>query len=64
MLGLTACRGGALGRRYAVFRPHLDERQCRLMLGSEAAELGRGGIKTVVEPVSTTEVFAGVGGGF
>ncbi len=36
-----------MARRYAVLRPHLDERQRRLLLGSEAAELGRGGIKTV-----------------
>ncbi len=39
----------SVGRRYAVLRPHLDERQRRLMLGAEAAELGRGGIKTVAE---------------
>jgi Rhodopirellula transposase DDE domain len=39
----------SVGRRYAVLRPHLDERQRRLMLGSEAAELGRGGIKAVAE---------------
>jgi len=37
----------SLARRYAVLRPHLDERQRRLLLGTEAAELGRGGIKTV-----------------
>jgi hypothetical protein len=39
----------SLGRRYAVLRPHLDERQHRLLLGSEAAELGRGGVKTVAD---------------
>ena len=39
----------SLARRYAVLRPHLDERQRRLLLGSEAAELGRGGVKTVAE---------------
>jgi hypothetical protein len=39
----------SLGRRYAVLRPHLDERQRRLLLGSEAAELGRGGVKTVAD---------------
>ena len=38
-----------VGRRYAVLRRHLDERQRRLLLGSEAAELGRGGIKMVAE---------------
>jgi hypothetical protein len=37
----------SLARRYAVLRPHLDERQRRLLLGTEAAELGRGGIKAV-----------------
>jgi Rhodopirellula transposase DDE domain len=39
--------GEAVARRYAVLRPHLDERQRRLLLGAEAAELGRGGIKAV-----------------
>ena len=39
----------SVGRRYSVLRPHLDERQRRLLLGSEAAELGRGGIKMVAE---------------
>jgi len=37
----------SLARRYAVLRPHLDERQRRLLLGTEAAELGRGGINAV-----------------
>ena len=32
-----------------MLRRHLDERQRRLLLGSEAAELGRGGIKAVAE---------------
>ena len=39
--------GEAAARRYAVLRPHLDERQRRLLLGAEAPELGRGGIKAV-----------------
>ena len=30
-----------------MLRRHLDERQRRLLLGVEASELGRGGIKTV-----------------
>jgi len=37
----------SVARRYSVLRPHLDERQRRLLLGSEAAGLGRGGIKAV-----------------
>ena len=39
----------SVARRYAVLRPHLDERQRRLLLGAEARELGRGGIKAVAE---------------
>lgn len=37
----------SVARKYAVLRPHLDERQRRLLLGLEACELGRGGIKAV-----------------
>ena len=37
----------SVARRYAVLGPHLDERQRRLVLGVEASELGRGGIKAV-----------------
>ena len=37
----------SVARKYAVLRPHLDERQRRLFLGAEASELGRGGIKAV-----------------
>jgi transposase len=37
----------AVARKYAVLRPHLDERQRRLVLGLEASELGRGGITAV-----------------
>jgi hypothetical protein len=36
-------------RRYEVLRAHLDERQRRLLLGVEAQQLGRGGIKAVAE---------------
>ncbi len=45
--------GDAVARRYAVLRPYLDERQRRLLLGTEAAELGRGGIKAVAEATGT-----------
>jgi hypothetical protein len=37
----------AVARKYALLHPHLDERQRRLVLGLEATELGRGGIKAV-----------------
>ena len=35
--------------RYTALRPHLDERQRRLLLGVEAQRLGRGGIKAIAE---------------
>jgi hypothetical protein len=41
--------GESVARRYAVLRPHLDERQRRLMLAAEAAEPGRGGITVVAQ---------------
>ena len=34
--------------KYAALRPHLDERQRRLLLGVEAQQWGRGGIKAIV----------------
>jgi transposase len=37
----------SVARKYAVLRPHLDERQRRLVLGVEAGELVRGGIKAI-----------------
>lgn len=39
----------AAARRYALLRPYLDERQRRLLLGAEATDLGRGGIKAVAD---------------
>lgn len=38
-----------VARKYAVLRPHLDERQRRLVLGVEAVEFGRGGITMVAQ---------------
>ena len=37
----------SVARKYEVLRPHLDERQRRLVLGVEATELGRGGIRAI-----------------
>ena len=37
----------SVARKYALLRPHLDVRQRRLVLGLEAHELGRGGIKAI-----------------
>ncbi len=37
----------ALARKFAMLRPHLDERQRRVWLGAEAREIGHGGIAAV-----------------
>jgi Rhodopirellula transposase DDE domain len=42
-----SCESAA--RRYAGLRPYLDERQRRLVLAAEAAELGRGRIKALAQ---------------
>jgi len=38
-----------LAGRLAEIRPHLDERQWRLLLGAEARAIGRGGVKLVAK---------------
>jgi hypothetical protein len=37
----------ALAEKFAAIRPHLNERQWRLLLGAEAVAIGRGGIAAV-----------------
>jgi transposase len=51
-----------LARRFEVLLPHLNERQQRLALATEARLLGHGGIRAVVEAsgVSATTVRQGV----
>jgi transposase len=39
----------SVASRYPVLRPHLDERQRRLLPGVEARQWGRGGIKAIAE---------------
>jgi len=53
---------GQLARRFEVLLPHLNERQQRLALATEARLLGHGGIRAVAEAtgVSTTTVRNGV----
>jgi len=53
---------GQLARRFAVLLPHLNERQQRLALATEARLLGHGGIRAVAEAsgVSATTVRKGV----
>jgi hypothetical protein len=40
----------ALAEKLAVMRPHLNERQWRLLLGAEAVAIGRGGIAADTVP--------------
>src|SRR3954454_5909778 len=53
---------GQLARRFEVLLPHLNERQQRLALATEARLLGHGGIRAVAEAsgVSATTVRQGV----
>jgi transposase len=53
---------GQLARRFAVLLPHLNERQQRLALATEARLLGHGGVRAVAEAsgVSATTVRRGV----
>ena len=53
---------GQLARRFQVLLPHLNERQQRLALATEAGLLGHGGIRAVAEAtgVSATTVRKGV----
>ena len=53
---------GQLARRFEVLLPHLNERQQRLALATEARLLGHGGVRAVAEAsgVSATTVRKGV----
>ena len=46
-MGERAQLAEAVARRYSALRLHLDERQRRLLLGTEAVEVGWGGVKAV-----------------
>ncbi len=54
---------GQLVERFEVLLPHLNERQQRLALGTEARLLGHGGVRAVAEAagVSATTVRRGMG---
>ncbi len=46
---------GSLAAKFGVLLPHLDERQRRLYLGSEARALGHGGIRVVAGAAGVAE---------
>ena len=51
----------ALAAKFAVMLPHLDERQRRLYLGSEARALGHGGIAAVARAAGVSELTVSAG---
>jgi Rhodopirellula transposase DDE domain len=51
----------ALAAKFAVMLPHLDERQRRLYLGSEARVLGHGGIAAVARAAGVSELTVSAG---
>src|SRR5215213_11318514 len=61
-MGVDAEVRGQLARRFEVLLPHLNERQQRLALATEARLLGHGGVRAVAEAsgVSATTVRSGV----
>src|SRR5436189_6086625 len=50
-----------LAAKFAVMLPHLDERQRRLYLGSEARALGHGGIRLVARAAGVREATVSLG---
>jgi hypothetical protein len=50
-----------LAAKFAVMLPHLDERQRRLYLGSEARALGHGGIAAVARAAGVAELTVAAG---
>jgi hypothetical protein len=51
----------ALAVKFAVMLPHLDERQRRLYLGSEARALGYGGVAAAARAAGVSELTVSAG---
>ena len=51
----------SLAAKFPVLLPHLDERQRRLYLGSEARSLGHGGIDAVARAAGVSRQMAAAG---
>jgi len=60
-MSTTAQDRDRLAGRLAEIRPHLDERQWRLLLGAEARAIGRGGVKLVAGAVGVSADTVGRG---
>jgi len=51
----------ALAEKFAALKPHLDERQWRLLLGAEAEAIGRGGVAVVARASGSSRTTVRVG---
>jgi len=51
----------ALREKFALLRPHMDERRWRLLLGAEADSLGYGGIRLVARAAEVSELTVSKG---
>jgi hypothetical protein len=60
-MAISEDAGRALAAKLAVMLPHLDERQRRLYLGSEARALGHGGIAAVARAAGVSELTVSAG---
>jgi len=60
-MAISAAVADVLAAKFAVMLPHLDERQRRLYLGSEARALGRGGIGAVARAAGVSELTVSAG---
>jgi hypothetical protein len=60
-VGPVAVTREMLAAKFGMILPHLDERQRRLLLGSEARALGRGGIRLVAQAAGVREATVSLG---
>jgi Rhodopirellula transposase DDE domain len=60
-MGEIVVTEGMLAAKFGVILPHLDERQRRLLLGSEARALGHGGIRLVARAAGAREATVSLG---
>jgi hypothetical protein len=60
-MGEMVVTEGMLAAKFGVILPHLDERQRRLLLGSEARALGHGGIRLVARAAGVREATVSLG---
>ncbi|MEU9256590.1 ISAzo13 family transposase, partial [Streptomyces sp. NPDC048270] len=60
MSGLDGQRA-LLAAKFEAIRPHLDERQRRLLIGAEAQSFGHGGIRAVARSAGVREATVSIG---